>query len=438
MGEMDSMRGSEMGRRALLAGAAAGVGVGALVWPHAAGAASAPNGWLDLSSFGASGDGQTDDSGALQKAFNALNAAGGGTLLVNPGIYKIASPVSATFLNSASSIEVVGFGSASQLLLATGSGGTAITVQNAESVTVRDVVFAGTPKQPTDVFSGVRFDSCLQALLRRCDFYGVSTRSTGGAVVYATATDLRIEDCAFRGCGGNSGVQTPVVGCYGWNGLSVFNTDFLDYGYLNGTFMSKTPIAAPFAWIGMGDAAPASGVLTAEVRLQRVKMDEGALFGFACLPNAAKTSRIVNVVVSGLRINLSGFTGTSAVIAQNADHLRVENSAFGYSPSYGTRTAINARGITDVVIDSCRGQDGATQIIADNAVKTLTIRETVYQPLKTAAAQTVVIQNGLAATVLVADGPIAANNLVVASPGSNGHVVAAPSARRRRQSWGSP
>jgi hypothetical protein len=56
-------------------------------------AAPRPGGTFNVRDFGAQGDGQTKDTAALQKALDACTAAGGGTVVVPPGIYLTGSIV---------------------------------------------------------------------------------------------------------------------------------------------------------------------------------------------------------------------------------------------------------------------------------------------------------------------------------------------------------
>lgn len=89
---------------------------------------SCSGGKVDLKACGAAGDDAADDSPALQSAFDALAAAGGGTLDVPEGRYRLASPVSKHFLNQASVI-IRGHGSATVFHFASGPGTTNITLQ---------------------------------------------------------------------------------------------------------------------------------------------------------------------------------------------------------------------------------------------------------------------------------------------------------------------
>jgi hypothetical protein len=72
---------------AILALAAAGA-------PSAAALAAHRGGWYDVRSYGARGDGTTDDSAAFQAALDAARTAGGGVVFVPAGTYVVAPPAS--------------------------------------------------------------------------------------------------------------------------------------------------------------------------------------------------------------------------------------------------------------------------------------------------------------------------------------------------------
>ena len=54
------------------------------------------NGFFFVRAFGAVGDGTTDDTTALQAAIDAASAAGGGTVFLSAGFYKITTALSVT------------------------------------------------------------------------------------------------------------------------------------------------------------------------------------------------------------------------------------------------------------------------------------------------------------------------------------------------------
>ncbi|HEX6624807.1 MAG TPA: glycosyl hydrolase family 28-related protein, partial [Pyrinomonadaceae bacterium] len=174
------------------------------------------NEWLNLKPYGAVGDGLADDGPALHAAFNALMAAGGGTLFVPPGKFRIATTVSANFLNTASAVVIKGAGSASQLYVATGESASALELKNAESLLIDNLVFVGNPEAPTDAKIVLDIQGGFKAMIRNTIFYGLISQVAGGSIVHAQGVDLRIEHSAFRGTSGAAGFQVPVVLLDGW------------------------------------------------------------------------------------------------------------------------------------------------------------------------------------------------------------------------------
>ena len=60
---------------------------------------------VSVKDFGATGDGATDDTAAIQRAIDAVNTAGGGTVLIPPGYYVVSST-----LNTYSFVNIIGSG----------------------------------------------------------------------------------------------------------------------------------------------------------------------------------------------------------------------------------------------------------------------------------------------------------------------------------------
>ena len=67
--------------------------VAGLVVAGAGVSTAAPGGVYDVKDYGAKGNGSTNDSGAIDKAITAANAAGGGTVRFTSGTYKSANTV---------------------------------------------------------------------------------------------------------------------------------------------------------------------------------------------------------------------------------------------------------------------------------------------------------------------------------------------------------
>jgi hypothetical protein len=382
------------------------------------------NGAVNLKDdFGAVGNGDTDDGPALQAAFDFLASAGGGTILVPPGRYAIRTPVSKD-LKTASSVVIEGAGSSSQFLIATGAP-PAISLSNLESIVFDDLTFVGTPGVLTDAGTILNLVFCLQATLRRVDFYGLSSTLVNGAIVRAHTTDLRIQGCAFRGCTASAFNSGAVVLNLNWMGLSITDTDFIDFGSLNGVYHSKTPLAFPLAWVLLRDTSALNNVFDQNTAVLRgVRMDEGAKYGFACLPDPAVSGRVGGVLLSDLRVNVSSVTGGAGCWIQHVDNVRIEHSWFGFAPS--PRDAIHVREVGDAVVDGVLCDAGANAITAEASVNALYVRESRYGRLLSDAGVTTVSRGGVDAFLVRADGAIAAQSLVVQSPLTDGRVVIAP------------
>ncbi|MGZ5477361.1 MAG: glycosyl hydrolase family 28-related protein, partial [Thermoanaerobaculia bacterium] len=109
---------------------------------------------FDLTTFGAVGDGVTDDGPALQSALNAVAQAGGGALCVPAGRYAIITPVLKNF-SGGSSLTILGVASltpvntqgtaggstrgldlTSELVIRTGAATTALSLRGLKSLVI--------------------------------------------------------------------------------------------------------------------------------------------------------------------------------------------------------------------------------------------------------------------------------------------------------------
>ena len=350
------------------------------------------NEWLNLKTFGAIGDGAANDAPALQAALDALILAGGGTLFVPPGKYRIATTVSANFLNTASVVIVKGAGSASQLFIATGESANALELRNAESLLIDNLVFVGDPLATNDARIVLDIESGLRAMIRNTSFYGLISQVAGGAVLRAENTDLRIEHSAFRGCSGASGLGVPVIKVDNWRGLSVADVDFLDFGVLNGVFHSKTPMNPANAWIQINNTALLDNATAqSEIVIERVRMDEGAFNGVFVNIDPAESDRLAHLRISGLRLNGTGLGG-NGVWVQNAERVTIESSWFGYAANPGT--AIALINVDNGTIRDVRAEAAFNRIHADSACKSLTVVDSTYGVLDSQATVTSIVRDG--------------------------------------------
>ncbi|HZB47010.1 MAG TPA: glycosyl hydrolase family 28-related protein, partial [Pyrinomonadaceae bacterium] len=350
------------------------------------------NEWLNLKSYGAVGDGVADDGPALQAALGALMAAGGGTLFVPPGKFRIATTVSANFLNSATSVVIKGTGSASQLYIATGESASALELKNAESLLIDNLVFVGNPEAVTDARIVLDIQGGFKAMIRNTTFYGLISQVAGGSIVHAQGVDLRIEHSSFRGTSGAAGFQVPVVLLDGWRGLSVADVDFIDYGVLNGVYHSKTPFNPPNAWIQLNNTAPLDNALAQhEVVIERVRMDEGAYNGIFVNIDTAQSARLAHLRISGLRVNGTGLGG-NGVWVQNAERVTIERSWFGYAGFPGTAVALI--NVDNSTLRDVRAEAAFNRIHANVGCKVLTLIDATYGTLDSQAEVLNIIRDG--------------------------------------------
>lgn len=123
--------------------------------------------------FGATGDGTTNDSVAIQAAINAVSGAGGGTVFFPVGTYLVH-----TGLTGASNVNLIGAGQAS-IIQAGASDITLITATTKSNFHVADLLLDG-GGQTTDIYTGI--DGAFGILLdnaTHCSVRNVRIRHMG-------------------------------------------------------------------------------------------------------------------------------------------------------------------------------------------------------------------------------------------------------------------
>jgi Pectate lyase superfamily protein len=349
---------------------------------------------FNVKDYGAAGNGSTNDSAAFQAAIDAAAAAGGGTVLVPNGIFVIGSPVVKNFNSIAAKLIIRGLGTSSQVVVKTGASSRAFEFTNLLDLVVEHVAFVGTPGVATDASRTLDLTSVNRAVVRHCQFYGVSSEHADGAIIaVAGGTILSVEHCAFLG---SASKANGVVYGDGWGGFKVTDTCFLDYGNLNGFVHSKTPGTVTTAWIRLKRPG---GNFTAtqdqgEVFIREVRMDEGSLLGVYIDP-PENTPRIGHVFISGLRMNGNGLGNSGGVHIRRATNVFIERSWIGYNAHDTPHPAFYLIDSGDVILDAVRCEQGFSTIFADSATTSLTVRNSIYKTLNSSAKNTIVIKNGL-------------------------------------------
>jgi hypothetical protein len=364
---------------------------------------------INLTDFGAVGDGITDDGPALQSALDALAAAGGGTLFVPAGHYAIATPVAKAFVGNATSITIFGVESStavnnngdgnqlstgldlvSEFLPQTGSTQIAVSISGLKSLFIHDIAFVGRANVNEDAVVTLLVDRVEGASIKHCEFYGLSSLSGGGAIIKSIRSNLSLEKSKFLGSTGNSGLYVPVVEALQWKGLEVTNCAFVDFGQ-RPDFYGKLGISTPLSWINIGNAEQVTNDSPRrEVTISDVFLDEGGFMGISLLPERYQPSSapIDLVYISGLRMNVSNL-GSWGNYLRSLQAVLVENSSYGWS--HNADAAISLVTVRRAILDQLDCLDGANHIRADATTDRLSVINSIYGALDSEAQTTDVI-----------------------------------------------
>jgi hypothetical protein len=364
---------------------------------------------FNLSDFGAVGDGVADDGPALQRALDALAAAGGGTLIVPAGRFAIITPVSKDFTGKAYSITVSGIESStpmpppsssgaelaagldlvSEFLPQTGASGTAINITGLQTFLIKDISFTGTPDVPTDATITLALNDIWDATIQHCEFYALASMVPGGAIVQALRSHLKINQTKFLGSFCASGHYTSVVQNLEWKGITITDVAFVDYGLRSGSF-GKSYLAAAFSWVSIGNAAaPHIDSPRREAVFRNVFLDEGAYFGLTSLPFRFPPSAPIDLVyITGLYMNVSNF-GTTGHYFYGPERVLIEKSRYGWS--HYAHSAIALTRIGNTILDEVECVEGADQIVVDPPNGKLIVINSVYGGLQSPPESTKVI-----------------------------------------------
>ena len=364
---------------------------------------------FDLTTFGAVGDGVTDDGPALQSALNAVAQAGGGTLFVPAGRYAIITPVRKDFSGAAASLTILGVASStfadphgqpheftsgldltSEFVIKTGPGINALMLLHLENLLISEMVFIGTQEASTDAQITLGIYSVANAAIRHCEFYGLSTLPANGAVVHADNSRLTIDRTVFLGCTGNSGVRNPVVLNTTWKDISVTETIFADYGQ-RPNYYGKLGLAAAFSWIMIGNAAAATNLSPRrEATIRNVFLDEGGFVGISVIPDYYDPQSAASdlIYISDLRMNVSSLRA-AGIYVNRARRVLIERGEFGLSRF--PAQAVNLVNVGEATLDRLECLDGANTIYADGGTGRLTVINSIYTHLDSLAQTTEVI-----------------------------------------------
>ena len=361
---------------------------------------------FDLSSFGAIGDGVADDGPALQNALDAIADAGGGTLTVPAGRFAINTPVHKNFAGLATSLTILGVESltpvppptaggnqltrgldlVSEFYPRTGVSQKALSISGLETFLIKDIIFIGTPNVTNDALVTLALSDIGSATVRHCEFYGLSSLVTGGAIVQAVRTDFTFDQSVVLGSTCSSGVYASVIQNLEWKGITISEAVFADYGQRPELFGKMN--TAPFSWVNLGNpAAPDNDSPRREAVVRSVFFDEGGYMGLTSRPHASGPPffPIDLLQVTGIFMNVSNF-GTTGHYLSEIERVLIEKSHYGWSTNAGS--AITFLGVENAIIDESEFEADANRIVADAATGKLTVINSLYTHLDSQAQTT--------------------------------------------------
>jgi pectate lyase-like protein len=168
--------------------------------------------WIDVCAHGAKGDGKTDDTAAIQSAFDAAARAGGGAVLLRRGTYLV-SPTPSSHLAVPSNVQIIGEGAATVIRVKENAGdyetifGAATDTTHVENVSIRSLAIDQNPNgnRTCNIHTGDKaraqfaiaffdFKNITVDGVRFDPATGINTITLNGA----KAEGARVSNCYFR------------------------------------------------------------------------------------------------------------------------------------------------------------------------------------------------------------------------------------------------
>lgn len=171
-------------------------------------------GFRSVKSYGAVGDGTTDDTTAIQNAINAT--AAGGTLYFPPGTYSVTSTGTTSILVAVNGITLQGAGNRLSTITVAAANAAAriLSVSSRTNIKVADLGFSATanPAPMKAAIYASTVGTQKNIVVTRCKFVdfapGVGV-SGYGAVYFYTSDGIEVSDNEFIGCGRAIVVDQP-------------------------------------------------------------------------------------------------------------------------------------------------------------------------------------------------------------------------------------
>jgi hypothetical protein len=158
--------------------------------------------WVSVKDFGATGDGSTDDTSAVQSAISRVIARGGGTVLLPKGTYLVSSALAIT---SGNGVTLRGVSRYASVLKSNSGSANVITASQCTGLILQDFALQ---HSSTSSGCGIQLAGCTDVSLRglyyRTSGWLVGVDITDASSHSVAATRNALEDCYILSAGSNN------------------------------------------------------------------------------------------------------------------------------------------------------------------------------------------------------------------------------------------
>lgn len=377
----------------------------------------AGGGVFDVKTYGAVGDGVTDDTAAFNTTVAAVIAAGGGTILVPTGHFYIAGAVSIIpNAQDDQNIEYMGTGSNSQIWTTINSYPAYVGAVGTfwmHGLTIRPQSTA--ELNAVNVQYGVAVISGERAEIENNLFIGLRP-ANGGGIIYTTVGDVvvhdnEIGDSVIFGSGGLINLGTILT-------AKVYNNKIADFYSLGGKFWgTMTGYGAALAGVIV-----TSGYFAGDVSVYGNWFDEGSYI--AVNANNPGLFRVLNVYDNFNLVNIT--SGGRFVYANTVPNVYIQGNSIDCRST--TEPSIEMASVTSTVIDSNYGTSdtgGTFNLKADSSCTAVYVRETNFSSTQIASAATMTrfVNGGVESLLRVTNGAVVVNTLVKEDATNDNQVI---------------
>lgn len=271
----------------------------------------------------------TDNGPILDAAFATLTSAKGGTLFIDNGHFLFTSGASQDFGSSITpAVNIIGCGSDTVVYVAVPYTTDLLFAQSVQ-MNISDITFYGLEEATVDCRNVFSFNGAV-ATVTRCRFSAIFSALH---MIYSTGLGvLRMKECNTGGCFVPSNGSAQVYGLVemdNWRAFSDENSEFIDYGIVNGRTISKASFSGTEAWIRLNTPSSEVGA-----RRHKVPRFVGTIFdeGSNSLVRIDPASGTVDgAEFISCRHNISGSESGRGMWLENVVDVKVRNCTFGWA-----------------------------------------------------------------------------------------------------------